>query len=218
MKKDIENLPYLSKTALANYLDKNPNTLRNSISYWVNNKSLIRLKRGFFVFRNFLEKKDNSLYYSRFLAIKMIEPSYLSKESVLQDYQMLTDVVYGYSIVTNKKTNFISNEFGVFNYQSIKKDLFTGFFTKFYGAMEWYVASKAKALFDYIYFNQNKFSKMTENELLGLRLNLDIMQKSDWQEYEKYLSKAPSKMTAIYKLCLKGVNSSREYSNSLTIK
>ena len=205
-KKDIKNLPYLSKIALANYLDKNPNTLRNSISYWVKNKSLIRLKRGFYVFRNFLEKKDNSLYYSRFLATKMIEPSYLSKEFVLQEYQMLTDVIYGYSIITIKKTNSITNEFGVFNYQSIKKGLFAGFSVKFYGDMEWYIASKAKALFDYIYFNQNKFSKITEKELLGLRLNLEIMRKNDWQEYEKYLSKAPSKMTDIYKIMKNYVN------------
>ncbi len=203
MKKDIENLPYLSKTALANYLDKNPNTLRNSISYWVKNKSLIRLKRGFFVFGNFLEKRDNSLYYSRFLATKMIEPSYLSKESVLQDYQMLTDVVYNYSVVTIKKTNSVTNEFGVFNYQSIKKDLFIGFSVKSYGAMEWYVASKAKALFDYIYFNQNKFNNITGKELLGLRLNLDIMRKNDWREYEKYLPKVPLKMTAIYEVMKK---------------
>ena len=200
IKKDIENLPYLSKTALANYLDKNPNTLRNSLSYWVKNKSLIRLKRGFYVFRNFLEKRDNSLYYSRFLATKMIEPSYLSKESVLQDYQMLTDVVYGYSMVTGKKTNSINNEFGAFNYQSIKKNLFTGFSVKSYGVMEWYVASKAKALFDYIYFKQNKFTEITKSELLGLRLNLDAMQKQDWKEYEKYLLKAPSKMEDIYKI------------------
>ena len=200
MRKDIENLSYLSKTALANYLDKNTNTLRNSISYWVKNKSLIRLKRGFYVFRNFLEKRDNLLYYSRFLATKMIEPSYLSKEFVLQDYQMLTDVVYGYSVITSKKTNSITNEFGAFDYRSIKKDLFTGFSVKSYGVMEWYIASKAKALFDYIYFNQNKFSEITESELLGLRLNLDVMQKSDWREYEKYLSKSPLKMTAIYKI------------------
>lgn len=206
MKRDIKNLPYLSKTAISNYLDKNPNTLRNSISYWVKNKSLIRLKRGFFVFRNFLERRDNSLYYSRFLATKMIEPSYLSKESVLQDYQMLTDVVYGYSVATRKKTNSIVNEFGAFIYQSIKKNLFTGFSVKSYGTMEWYVASKAKALFDYIYFNQNKFSKITENELLGLRLNLDIMRKSDWLEYEKYLLKAPIKMASIYKIIKKHVD------------
>lgn len=200
MNKDIENLPYLSKTALANYLDKNPNTLRNSISYWVKNKSLIRLKRGFFVFKSFLDKRDNSLYYSQFLATKMIEPSYLSKESVLQDYQMLTDIVYGYSIITIKKTNSINNEFGAFNYQSIKKDLFVGFSVKSYGTMEWYVASKAKALFDYIYFNQNKFNKITKNELSELRLNLDMMQKNDWREYQKYLLKAPLKMTEIYKI------------------
>ncbi|MCK5475271.1 MAG: hypothetical protein KAI71_01640 [Candidatus Pacebacteria bacterium] len=200
MREDIENLPYLSKTALSNYLDKNSNTLRNLISYWIKNKSLIRLKRGFFVFRRFLEKRDNSLYYSQFLATKMIEPSYLSKEFVLQDYQMLTDVVYGYSIMTTKKTNSVTNEFGTFNYQSIKKDLFIGFSIRSYGTMKWYVASKAKALFDYIYFSQNKFSKITEKELLGLRLDLDVMQKNDWQEYQKYLRKAPLKMTEIYKI------------------
>ncbi len=200
MTKDIQILPYLSKIAIGNYLDKNPNTLRNSISYWVKNKSLIRLKRGFYVFRGLLEKMDNSLYYPRFLATKMIEPSYLSKEFVLQDYQMLTDVVYGYSIVTIKKTNSISNEFGVFNYQSIKKDLFIGFSVKSYGIMEWYVASKAKALFDYIYFNQNKFSDITEKELKGLRLNLDMMDENDWEEYQKYLKKSSGKMTKIYKI------------------
>jgi predicted transcriptional regulator of viral defense system len=205
-KKEIENLPFLSKTTLVNFLNKNPNTLRNSIGYWISKNSLIRLKRGFFVFKSFLEKKDNSLYYSKFLATKMIEPSYLSKESVLQDYQMLTDVVFGYSVVTTKKTNSITNNFGTFNYQSIKKNLFKGFSVKSYGSMKWYVASKAKALFDYLYFNQNKFNQINENELLGLRLNLEEMNKEDWKEFEKYLSEAPKKMLDIYKVTKKYVN------------
>jgi hypothetical protein len=197
---NIKNIPFLSKTALSIVLDKNINTLRNTIDYWVKNKTLIRVKRGFYVFRSFLDKKDNSLYYQRFLSTKMIEPSYLSMEFVLQDYQIFTDIVYNYSIVTTKKTNSITNEFGVFNYNSIKKDLFTGFSIKTYGKMNWYVASKAKALFDYVYFNQNKFVEISKAEVAGLRLNLEMMNKSDWKEYEKYLKKAPKKMTEIYKL------------------
>jgi len=200
---NIKNIPFLSKTALSTVLNKNVNTLRNTIDYWVKNKTLIRVKRGFYVFRSFLDKKDNSMYYPRFLSTKMIEPSYLSMEFVLQDYQMFTDIVYNYSIVTTKKTNSITNEFGVFNYNSIKKDLFTGFSTETYGNMNWYVASKAKALFDYIYFNQNKFVEISKAEVVGLRLNLDMMNKSDWKEYEKYLKKAPKKMTEIYKLIRK---------------
>jgi hypothetical protein len=203
---NIQNIPYLSKIALSSYLNKNSNTLRNSISYWIKNESLIRLKRGFFVFQKFIDKGDNALYYSRFLATKMIEPSYLSKESVLQDYQMLTDVGYGYSIVTTKKTNSITNKFGTFNYQSIKKDLFMGFSKKSYGSMNWYVASKAKALFDYIYFNQNKFDEINEKELLELRINLERMGNKDWEEYEKYLLKAPIKMKKIYKIIKSYVN------------
>ncbi len=193
-------MPYLSKVSLANYLDKNLNTLRNSISYWEKNGSIIRLKRGFYVFSSFLEKNENSLYYSKFLATKMIEPSYLSMESVLQEYQMLTDVVYGYSIVTSKKTNSITNKFGIFNYQSIKKNLFTGFSLQSYGDMNWYIASKAKALFDYIYFNQNKFVEFSKDELFSMRLNLDEMKKNDWIEYKKYLKNSSKKMSEIYKI------------------
>ncbi len=197
---NIKNLPFLSKVAIANYYNKNSNTLRNLISYWKKTNSLIQLKRGFFVFSSFLEKSDNALYYPRFIATKMMEPSYLSKEFILQDYQMMTDVVYNYSLITTKKTTSISNKFGTFNYQSIKKDLFIGFTEELYGDMKWYKATKAKALFDYIYFNQNKFQKISQEELQSLRLNLSEMNKKDWIEYKKYLKNTSKKMTEIYKL------------------
>lgn len=197
---NIKELPYITKTSLSNALEKNPFTLRNSITYWIENKSLIRLKRGAFVFQEFLQKKENATYYPRFLSTKMREPSYLSKEFVLQEYQMLTDIVYGYSVVTTKKTSTISNPFGVFNYQSIKKELFTGFSQKSYNNMQWFVASKAKALFDFLYFNQKKFQEISQKELDGLRLNLEQMTPKDWKEYEQYLKKAPKKMILISNL------------------
>jgi len=198
----MENLPYISKTALNNYLNRNANTLRNLISYWKKNGRLIQVKRGFYVFGEFLKKGENARFYPRFLATKMIEPSYLSMEIVLQDYQMITDVVYNYSIITVKKTTSIKNQFGEFNYQSIKKELFDGFIEQKYGDMKWFVATRAKALFDYIYFNQNKFQEISKQELDNLRLNLKEMNENDWREYTKYLKKAPKKMTKIYKLMI----------------
>jgi len=202
----IQEMPYLSKTALDNAFGKNPNTLRNSIAYWKKNNSLVQIKRGFFVYRSFLEKKDNALYYPRFIATKMIEPSYLSKEFVLQDYGMFTDAVFGYSLVTIKKTQIISNKFGVFNYQSIKPDLFCGFIAKNYGNTSWNIATKAKALFDYIYFNKNKFRQISFAELEALRLNLDLMGKKDWAEFMIYAKKADKKTQSICVLAKKYVN------------
>jgi len=200
MKINIQDMPYLSKTALENSFQKNSNTMRNSLVYWDKIGRITRVKRGFYVYSNFLDKRDNSLYYSRFLATKMIEPSYISMESILQDYQMFTDVVYGYSVVTVKKTNSLVNDFGNFNYRSIKQELFMGFSAQSYGNMTWYVATKAKALFDYIYFNKQKFSDFSKNEVEGLRLNLEMMKKKDWQEYEKYLTYSGKKMLKIYKI------------------
>ena len=202
----IQDLPYLSKTAIATALSKNPNTLRNSIAYWKKNNSLLQVKRGYFVFRKYLERRDNASFYPRFIATKMVEPSYLSKESVLQDYGMFSETVFGYSIVTLKKTQIIINQFGTFNYQSIKSDLFIGFIKKTYGLTAWNVATKAKALFDYLYFNKQKFRQIEAVELEGLRLNLGVMDARDWKEFLGYAKKTDKKMQAICVLAKKYAN------------
>lgn len=203
MENIIQNLPIISKTAISSYFNKNANTLKNSISYWKKRGSLIQVKRGFFVYADFLKQNDNALYYPRFLATKMIEPSYISKETILQDYQMLADIVYGFSIITTKKTSTQKNQFGNFNYQSIKKELFKGYRKIKYGDMQWFVATKAKALFDYIYFNLDKFREISKEELNELRLNFNNMGKNDWKEFQKYLKNAPKKMNDIYEIMIR---------------
>lgn len=191
--------PFISKTSLASALrKKNIGTLNSFVRYWTKKKALIRVKRGFFVWRDFLERDNNASSYPRFLATKMIEPSYLSGEFILQDYQILTDVVFNYSIVTTKKTLSIKNDFGLFNYQSIKPDLFSGFQKKYSGNMIWYEASKAKSLFDFLYFNQRKFADFSRQEISGLRLNLEPFTAGDWREFESYLKFSPEKMQNIY--------------------
>lgn len=202
----IKTMPYLSKTALASVFAKNNNTLRNSIVYWKKINSLVQVKRGCFVFKEYLDRPDNALYYPRFIATKMIEPSYLSKEFVLQDYGIFSDAVFGYSIITVKKTQTISNQFGVFNYQSIKPELFCGFAQEKYGDTYWNIATKAKALFDYLYYNKNKFPRLNKGELEALRLNLKIMGKKDWLEFFGYAGKADQKTKLICNLVKKYAN------------
>lgn len=165
--------------------------MNSFLRYWREKGSLFKTKRGVYVFKKFIESRDNALYYPRFLATKMIEPSYLSKEFILQDYQILADAVFNYSIITTKKTASIANEFGTFNYQSIKPELFQGFQKKSYNNMNWYEANKSKALFDFLYFNQKKFAEFSKTELDELRLNLDLVVEKDWLEFEFYLKPPP---------------------------
>ena len=202
--KKVKLMPYLSRASLTIGLNKrNPNTLNSFIQYWQKKDSLFKVKRGFYVFKDFIEKSDNAFYYPRFLATKIIEPSYLSKGIILQDYQIITDVIFNYSVITTKKTTAITNRFGTFNYQSIKPKLFRGFQKKSYGDMIWYEASKSKALFDFLYFNQKKFVEFSKKESDELRLNLELINKKDWREFESYLKFAPKKMGFIYQLIKK---------------
>ncbi len=204
IKEEVKFIPYLSKASLSLALGKeNPNTLRNYIRYWQQRKRLLPLKRGFYVSADFLEKGDNSLYYPRFLAAKMVEPSYLSREFALQEYQALTDVVYGYTAITTANTRTIKNKFGTFNYSSIKPELFCGFEKKKYGDLVWYEATKAKALFDFLYFKFRKIKKISAENVSELRINLDVFEKKDWKEFERYSALAPAKMKEVYQIIKK---------------
>ncbi len=200
-KKAIEQMPYISKTVIKKALEKaNSNTLRNYISYWQKKEELLPVKRGFYVFKKFIEKSDNALFYARFLATKMIEPSYLSGEFMLQEYQALTDAVFGYSIATTKKTTTIANQFGVFNYFLIKPDFFSGFEQKKYGDMLWYEAVKAKALFDFLLIKFRKKKNISKDDILELRINWEVFGENDWKEFEKYVNISGRKMQSVYKL------------------
>ncbi len=95
--KKLKLTPFISKTSLASALrKKNIRTLNSFIRYWTKKNALIRVKRGFYVWQDFLERDNNAFDYPRFLATKMVEPSYLSGEFILQDYQILADVVFNY--------------------------------------------------------------------------------------------------------------------------
>jgi hypothetical protein len=51
-------------------------------------------------------------------------PSYLSLEYVLFENNILTENVYNFTLITTKKTTRFINDFGNFNYKSIKENFF----------------------------------------------------------------------------------------------
>ena len=185
------------------YSNITENTFNQNIKNWLNKGKLIALKKGLYIFRKYYEQELDKTSYQEFLANQIYFPSYLSKEYILQKYNILTEAVFIFTSVSLNGSRNFRNKLGTFNYVKIKKELFLGFQEKKYFNNKIYIASKAKALFDYLYFYKRRMKIINKKEIGNLRLNLEEMDKKGWLEFEKYLKISKSKkLQRIYNLLI----------------
>ena len=162
--------------------------LRISLSRRVRSGDLIRLKKGMYVAKDYLdgvEKSGRTGTYAECIAGILYEPSYLSLEYILHQHGVITEMPAAVTIVSRKKTASFVTPFGTYKYHSIKPALFTGFTSKRDGDYIIFRASPAKALFDFLYFRKNQLSD--EAAIGELRLNLEALKKSDKAELARYV-------------------------------
>jgi predicted transcriptional regulator of viral defense system len=183
----ISNLSYFDTNTLSLiYPELSKNSLYSNIKRWIKKGQLIQIKKGMYVTKEYVLNIQDKSSYKEFLANKIKYPSYLSTEYVLQKYSILSDAIYAYTSVTLKSKNTYTNNFGRYMYRNITRKLFLGYEIKEVGGYEIKEATKAKALFDYLYLKLYRIRNITEDVLLELRLNLDEFEKKDMDEFEKY--------------------------------
>ena len=155
---------------------------------------LLRLKKGIYTASIYVEKMKNRgeiEIFADFLANFLYLPSYLSLETILYRHNILTEVPVNFTSVTKNKTAAFANKLGNFFYHKIKDELFCGFEIVEKGDFTIWRASKAKALFDFLYFRKN--SLINKKIFEELRINLENLTKSDLREIEKYVKIEGSK-------------------------
>lgn len=189
----LEDLPVFTIDALKNQFNKNPLPL---IKYKLKTGKIMKLKKGFYVSAEFVKKikyQGRFEAYLEYLATKLLCPSYLSLEYALNKYAILSEMPFALTLVTTKTPRTIQSQLAVLSYTNIKKDLFTGFDYIIIAGFEIKQASKAKALFDFLYLKKRMLKVINKQILESLRLNLGEMQGRDWQEFENYLVLSKSK-------------------------
>ncbi|MFH0924243.1 MAG: hypothetical protein V1872_01200 [bacterium] len=177
------------------------NSFDQNIKNWLKSDKIIALKRGFYIFSRYWDRCQDKDGYLNYLSSVLYYPSYISKETVLARYGMLTEAVYGISAVGLKTSRAFSSRITIFNYSKIKESLFTGFGEQYFLNNRYYIATKSKALFDYLYFYKRKIKRVNRHMVDELRINFEEMKKSDWEEFEGYLGISRSlKLEKIYKI------------------
>ena len=181
----VNSLPFFS---ISNFKILKPNQTKIFLSRWTSQNKIIRLKRGIYVTREFInkiEKQNAQNDYLEFLACTLYKPSYLSSEYVLGKNNILSDSVYNFTCTTINKTSKLNNDFGVFSYHHVKDQLFCGFRKKINSQFNIQEASLAKALFDFLYLRKKIL--INKDTIFNLRMNLENFKKQDIKEFESYV-------------------------------
>lgn len=195
-----KSLPYFGISYLKSIV-KNDKYLKIILYRHSKNGEIIRIKKGIYTTKDYIDKIRNDREisnYLEFLAGVIYAPAYLSLEYVLYENNLLTESPANFTLITKNKTLKLKNKFGNFIYHTVKDDLFCGFNTVRHNDFIIYKASKAKALFDFLYLRKNLIVNLDFfNEL---RLNLIVLNVADKKEFFKYVKiEGSKKMLAIYK-------------------
>ena len=184
LQKNTKELLIIDKNTLRN-LESSEDALDLNIKYWLKKGKLIGLKKGVYILRDKWEKERNKNDYLEYLANQLLLPSYVSLEYVLSKYQIMTEAVNAITSVTPKSGRSFNNELASFDYYSISEKIFTGYETKTFKNASVNIASKEKALFDFLYFQFRK-KEPNEQNIDNLRLNWENITKKELQKSKKY--------------------------------
>jgi len=208
----VVKLPYFDFKTL-NAVEKNNHYLKTFVNRYKQRGEIISLKKGLYTTKKFLDNFNqlnhfNSFVpFNEFIANILCQPSYLSLEYVLAENNILTENPFGITSITKNKTTKFINYFGQFIYHKIKDKLFLGFTTKIryenqIAALTIFKASKAKALFDYLYLRKNIL--LDNKSIDELRLNISEFKPIEIKEFNSYINlEGSKKMKEIYNYLFK---------------
>ena len=166
----------------------NPDFDRNNFVRWVKNGLLLRLRQGYYTFPEYKNKPDFTLFFAN----RIYRPSYISLHTALAFYGIIPEAVVQITSVTSLKTTSFQNDFGEYQYKSIKEELMFGYENKtIANDLSLQIAWPEKALLDllYLYPFYN-----TKQEMENLRLDEDfLLDEFDLERLEDYLVRFKSK-------------------------
>lgn len=161
------------------------NVFPYQLTEWVKKGYLIRLKNGIYVFADKRETLSPSS-----ISFHLYQPSYLSLEWALAEYGIIPETVYNYTAVSAKATRKFVNEFGVFIYRSVKREMFFGYRKiKEKNKQVYLLADPEKAFLDFLYLNSSKIKNQADFESFRFnRFELKKLSKKKIRNYCKIIN------------------------------
>lgn len=187
--KELESLPFFDKNTAEILIDKKGRNLDKKIDQLIRIGYLKIIKKGLYVTDSYYSNIEKGSY-TEYIGNILRQPSYISLEYVLSIYGLIPESVFSITSITVKSTRKYINFLGNFIYKNLNIKLFCGFTEKDWQGKTIYIATKAKALFDYFYLRKLKNIK---TDVFDVRIDWDEFSKNDLKEFETYVSLSQSK-------------------------
>ncbi len=155
-------------------------------SAWSRKKYIQKLKNGLYA----INERAKNLKMET-IAFNLYQPSYISLEWALFKYGLIPEIVFSPTSVTVKTTRTFKNNFGLFSYRHLKRELFFGYRKIGKNGQIYLIAEPEKALLDYLYLNSPKIK--TPEDIEELRFNEIEIGKLDKTKLQKYAKIANNK-------------------------
>ena len=198
-----ENSPCFTKQDLTLSFEGSANALNDRVKRALKSKKLLQLKKGLYMTSIFYFNEPDKTKLTEFIASQLCHNSYLSLEYVLHKYHLLFETPTITSITTKTNRTF-TNFSGTFQYSNMKESLYFGFEEVIFHNHLYLIATKAKALFDYLYLRSDlhrsvKYLKHQLFEELGIQWA--YFSEQDFEQFDQYVWKTNShKMMKIWQI------------------
>ena len=171
LSRTIEQIPksYFSLNDLVKISDLNKDSLKVSISRAINDRSIIPLTRGLYTNRIAQIPWEN-------LAINIYYPSYVSFESALNYYNILSQQSSALTLASSKRRKELNIQGQIISYRHLKAELFWGYIKK----DDYLIAEAEKAFLDLAYLSLNGYAHFNSSEM-----NLDLLNRKKLKKYLK---------------------------------
>lgn len=193
----VEKLPVFTFNDFLG-VEESRSYLRMVLHRYEKRGKLLRLKKGIYTNTAYIERLKNRgemEVFTDFIANFIYSPSYLSLETILYRHNLLTEIPVNLTSVSKNKTVFFTNKLGNFIYHTIKPSLFCGFELSEESGFSIMRATKAKAMFDFLYLRKNILPN--KEAVRELRLNKENLSRDDIKELNKHVALEGSKKLKI---------------------
>lgn len=182
--------PYFEKETLKTEVQRF-GLSEHSVNAYLKSGPIVRLKRNFYIHRERFKNEKSDLSYIFYIANNLRAPSYVSLESAMQFYGLMTDTIaYTVTSITSKVTRSYSNKMGKFIYRSIKDELFDFYETCTKGNYKFLIAANFKCVFDYLYFFTGMFRNKIDKTIFDiLRIDVQELSKKDRAKFNNLIGK-----------------------------
>jgi len=164
---------------LAFYPEEKRENLKRMLYRWRKKGLIHTLKRGLYE----LAYPKDFIIADLYIANKLYSPSYVSLETALSNYSIIPEVSMAVTSVTTKPTRRFKNRHGLFNYHTVKPEVFTGYYVERQGNSDILKAEPEKALIDFIYF---KIYRNKAFDINSERVDKGMIKKLSKAKLKKY--------------------------------